>query len=80
MGKAFRLFPEIDVADWYIPTEPKKKKKISPYTLRKAKKDAIKIAKQLGYTELFPELEMQIDSADEIELITVYMRKCRQAC
>ena len=60
MGKAFRLFPEIDVADWYISTEPKKK--IRPCTLRKAKKDAI------------------IDSADEIELITVYMRKCRQAC
>lgn len=78
MGKAFRLFPEIDVADWYIPTKPKKK--IRPYTLRKAKKDAIKIAKQLEYTKLFPELEMQIDSADEIELITVYMRKCRQAC
>lgn len=78
MGKAFRLFPEIEVADWYVPIEPKKK--VRPSTLRRAKKDAIKIARQLGYTKLFPDLEMKIDNADKIDTISIYMSKCRRAC
>lgn len=28
MSKAFRLFPEIDVADWYVPIEKVEKKEM----------------------------------------------------
>lgn len=77
MGKAFRLFPEIEVADWYIPIEPKKK--VHPSTLRRVKKDTIKIAKQLGYTKLFPDLETKIENAEKIDTISIYMSRCRTA-
>lgn len=79
MSKAFRLFPEIDVTDWYVPIE-KVEKKDSPYMLEKAKKRAIKIAKQLEYIKLFPNLEMEINSADKIDSITTCMERCRRAC
>ena len=79
MSKAFRLFPEIDVADWYVPIE-KVEKKDSPYMLEKAKKRAIKIAKQLEYIKLFPNLEMEINNADKIDSITTCMEKYRRAC
>lgn len=78
MGKAFRLFPEIDVADWYIPVEPKKKESL--HSLRIEKKKAIKAAKELGYLKLFPDLETKIDNADKIDTISIYMSRCRIAC
>ena len=78
MGSAFRIFPQIDVADWYVPVEPKKKE--SPRTLRTEKKKAIKAAKELGYLKLFPSLESQIESADKTDTISIYMCRCRKVC
>lgn len=75
MGKAFRIFPEIDVADFYFPIE---KKKDSPRSLRIEKNKAIKAAKELGYFKTFPNLKTQIENADKIDTISIYMSRCRR--
>lgn len=75
MGKAFRIFPEIEIADWYVPVE---KKKDSPRSLRIEKNKAIKAAKELGYFKIFPNLKTQIENADKIDTISIYMSRCRR--
>lgn len=74
---AFWIFPEISVADYYIPVE---KKKDSPRNLRIAKNKAIKAARELGYFKIFPNLKTQIENADKIDTISIYMSRCRKAC
>lgn len=74
---AFWIFPEINVVDYYVPVE---KKKDSPRNLRIAKNKAIKAARELGYLKIFPNLKAQIENADKIDTISIYMSRCRKAC
>lgn len=77
--KAFRLFPKVCV-DYIPPYIPYEKKSVSPYSLEKAKKKAIKIADELGYIKIFPNIIKEINNANDLDSIADCMSKCRRAC